>query len=380
MHHSLSLLGLSFVALAFFACGDTGDAEDLSSSNQAGAAGAAQDAQPPDSGTPDADTDIAAPDAPPEATPEASPDVIPQPPDPFAPPAVEVATWRGKLPPAGLFDPEVEISYPTEPPPADGYPLVVFAHGFQVGEEMYRATMEHVAKFGYVAVSTDYENNPIDQDHHAPVEAMARAIDMMTTDPPSEIGAIVDPDRIAAMGHSIGGKGAVWLTLEDPRVQVLVALDPIDDDPSPVPLPTGKRPSLAPELMGDLTVPTFYLAAELSPNGAQPCAPAASNSCRYFESTPAGTPAWIAVLEDFGHMQYLDPYDCLLCGTCERGPQAEHADKQTMMRGLAVAFLEMHLRGETGHLAYFEGASREQLESDDVLLDPAEQEAFCAKQ
>lgn len=299
------------------------------------------------------------------------------PPDPFHDPGTSVSTWRGKLPPGGMFASDVEVTFPTDPAPPEGYPLMVFAHGFQIGEDQYRASMEHVAKFGYVVASVDYESSLLDQDHHAPVEAMASAIEMLTTTPPPEVGAIVDSARIAAAGHSLGAKGAVWLTLEDDRIDALIALDPVDDDPSPIPIPTDKRPSLTPERMAEMGTPSLYVAAELSLQGQQACAPRESNGCRFYESSPPGVPAWLVVLPAFGHMQFMDAYDCTLCGTCARGPEGDHGWRQAVFRGLMVAFLGAHLRGETAYLDLFDGAGRGQLELDNALLDAAEQGLFC---
>lgn len=349
------------------------------------------DSSPADSSVPDVTPDTDLSDAPADVVADAgadadtdasdaSDDGAEPVPDPLVPPDVEVTTWKGKLPPGGMLAIDVEVTRPAaDPPQGERYPLVVFAHGFQVGEDMYPKTMTHIAKFGYVAASVDYEGSLIDQDHHAPVEAMTKAIDMLTQDPPQEVGPVVDPMRIVASGHSLGGKGAVWLALEDPRITALIAFDPVDDDPSPLPIPSPKRPSVAPELMGDLKVPSLFLGGALSPTGQKPCAPSASNACRFFESVPAGTSAWLGVLEAFGHMQFLDEYDCpLLCGTCPRGEEADHETRQAVFRGLAVAFLELHLRQKSGYLSWIEGADRAQLETDGMLLDPAAQASFCA--
>lgn len=365
-------------SLAPSGCGDGGADDLMASGSPPGVGGSGQDAST-EAAVDSGGQQEAASDAVQEVSEDSEPDVVVDPvPDPFVPPDVEVATWKGKLPPGGFFDLKVEVTRPTQPPQGELYPLVVFAHGFQIGEDMYQATMTHIAKFGYVAVSVDYDGSLVDQDHFAPVEAMGEAIDMVTKSPPAEVGAIVDANRVAAMGHSLGGKGAVWLALEDPRIGALVALDPVDDDPSPIPNPSSKRPSLAPERMGDLKVPSLFLGGALSPTGQQACAPLSSNACRFFESVPAGTQGWMGILENFGHMQFLDPYDCFLfCGSCERGPEAEHEARQVIFRGLAVALLEYGLRGELGYLDWLEGAGRGQLEADGMLFDPAEQGLFC---
>ncbi len=158
-----------------------------------------------------------------------------------------------------------------------------------------------------------------------------------------------------------------------------MALDPVDDDPSPIPLPGDQQPSLAPERMDDLVVPTLYVASELGPDGQKACAPRESNACRFLESMPSSTPFWLGVIANFGHTQFVDDYDCpLVCDTCPRGPEPEHATRQSVFRGLAVAFLEHTLRGEHAYLDVLEGNGRAQLEVDGMLLDLADQQQFCA--
>ncbi len=67
----------------------------------------------------------------------------------------------------------------------------------------------HLAAFGYVVASVDYDQNPVGLDQYDIVESLALAIDMMTGEPPGEVGDIVDASRIASAGHSIGAKAAI---------------------------------------------------------------------------------------------------------------------------------------------------------------------------
>jgi acetyl esterase/lipase len=298
--------------------------------------------------------------------------------DPYQPPAGDVVTWKGKLPPGGWMAPDIWVTFPKNPPAGTTLPLVVFAHGFQMGVGDYLATCQHLARFGYVVASVDYASNMMDQDHHAPVDSMKAAIELLLGQPPAEVGKIADADRIAAMGHSLGAKGAVWAALEDARIKAVVALDPVDDDPSPVPVPSPKRPSLAPEQMGKMKVPVLYLGAELSPTGTPPCAPAKSNACRFAESTPQTTPHWVAVLAKTGHMQFADNFNCALCWTCAKGAEADDPAVKLAFRGLSVALLESALRGKTGYLAYLEGAEFDKLRAQSRVLDAASQDKFCA--
>lgn len=337
---------------------------------------ALDDAQVPDAAE-EPVVDASAPQDVAEADAEQEDAAPPPPPNPFEPPAVEVAVWKGKLPPGGLFSPGIRVTYPT-PLPQDGpYPLVLFAHGMSLGEDDYAATFEHIAKFGYVVASVDFEENLLDMDHHAPVEAMQKAVELLSTESPPELLGRADLTTFVAAGHSLGGKAAVWLALEDARVAAVVALDPVDDAMGPG-APSEERPSLAPERMGEMTVPGLYVAAQLSPTGTTPCAAKSSNACRFVESTPAEASPRLYVLQDFGHMQFVDAYGCMQCHACARGPQDAHEPKQVLARGLMVAFLEDVIRGRSESRYWLEGEGIGQLQAADGLLDVAEQLSFCA--
>jgi pimeloyl-ACP methyl ester carboxylesterase len=169
------------------------------------------------------------------------------------PPDTKLGTWKGSLPGGSA----VVVTFPSEGG-GKTYPLVVFAHGFQLGVGDYQSTLDHIAKFGYVVASVDYASNLLDQDHHAPVDSMKAAIELLTASPPAQVGPIVDASRIASMGHSLGAKGAIWAALELPEIKAVVALDPVDDGGSSfVPANPTKRPSLAPEQMGKMKVPAL---------------------------------------------------------------------------------------------------------------------------
>ncbi|MDW8248730.1 MAG: hypothetical protein RMJ98_05420 [Myxococcales bacterium] len=288
--------------------------------------------------------------------------------DPTKAPAVEVTTWKGNQ---GLA---IEVTRPKEV--SGKLPLVVFAHGFQLGVDDYNQTLQHVAKFGYVVASVDFAGSFLDQDHYAPVESMKTAIELLTKNPPPEVGDIVDATKIASMGHSLGGKGAIWAALDLPQLKAVIALDPVDDDPSPFPNPSPKRPSLAPEQMSKLKIPALYFGAQLSPTGVTPCAPKASNSCTFAASTPAAVFSRHYVLEQFGHMQFLDDSSCLTCITCAKGAAAQETAGRMFFQAQIVAFLEAQLRGNADYAAYLDSASAKAAGSN-VILDTTEQTAFC---
>ncbi len=299
-------------------------------------------------------------------------------PDPFQPPADNVDVWTGKLPPGGLLDHDVRVYFPNPAPPNAPLPLLVFAHGTGLGENAYEDTFRHLAKFGTVVASVEYSYNAISPNHHAPADSMLGAIELLGQNPPSELESIVDVSRVAVGGHGLGAKAALWMALEGADVDAVVAFDPIDDDEGI--LPSANRPSLTPELMSSLAIPTLYLGSELGPTGIIKCVAHESNACRFFEETPSGISSWLMVLAGFGHLQFVDGYNCMTCLTCARGEAAEHDATQVVARGLTVAFLKATLEGESGYLDYLEGAALQQLRDNGRVLDEQAQFQFCAEQ
>jgi pimeloyl-ACP methyl ester carboxylesterase len=205
---------------------------------------------------------------------------------------------------------------------------------------------------------------------------MKLAIELLTTKPPPEVGDIVDAGKIAAMGHSLGGKGAIWAALDLPALKAVIALDPVDDDPSPFPNPSPKRPSLAPEQMGNLKIPALYFGAQLSSTGGMPCAPKASNACGFASSTPAAVFSRHYTVEQFGHMQFLDNSSCFTCFSCAKGAAPQEEAGRSFVRAQTVAFLEAQLRGSADYAAYLDAASAKAI-GGNVILDGTEQPAFC---
>ncbi|MCC6522346.1 MAG: hypothetical protein IT373_06780 [Polyangiaceae bacterium] len=299
-------------------------------------------------------------------------------PDPFAPTAMGTGEWTGTLPPGGLFDPEATVYFPGTVLPGEKFPIVLFAHELDLGDTDYAATLSHLASFGYVVASVEYDYNPLDTDHHAPVDSMTAAIELLTQSPPAAIGAISDGTRIVAAGHGLGAKAAVWMALENGSIDAVVALDALDDEAGII--PSSKRPSITPEMMAAMDVPALYLVTERGPAGLSECVPRPSNGCRFREATPAGVPKYLMVLEDFGHLQLVDGYNCLSCLTCDRGPQATHDAKQLAARGLAVAFLEYTLRGKAGYLPYLAGVELEARRAQNLVLDATAEWQFCVEQ
>lgn len=98
----------------------------------------------------------------------------------------------------------------TIPSAARPCPIVVFGHGFQLGINMYRSYMQHLASWGYVAVLPPFPNptNPSNPQHNLFCHyliASARWTSALDTIPGDIFQGKLDQWNWAFAGHSLGG-------------------------------------------------------------------------------------------------------------------------------------------------------------------------------
>lgn len=281
------------------------------------------------------------------------------PPLPATPGPHRVAVWTGAV--SGSSG-NARVFYPMGASGRDAFPLVVFAHGFQLGVNNYDGLLTHVASHGYVVASVDYPGSLLRVDHREVSTALrnVRRAFAMQSVPGFPALAQVDASRAAAMGHSLGGKGAVMAVLDDPTAFVAaVALDPVDDNPAPGGSVSETAPSVAPERMGALRTP---LALFGSSQGrcttlGTSCAPESSNYLRFAAAAPSMTPSALYPLLNFGHNDFVDSNCGFQCNLCARGA-APLDSRVAALRGLSVAFLQRFARGDLRYQPFIDGEGR----------------------
>jgi pimeloyl-ACP methyl ester carboxylesterase len=259
------------------------------------------------------------------------------------------------------------IFVPMGAPSGTRFPLVVFAHGFQLAVNNYDGLLTHVASHGYVVASVDYPGSLLRVDHRDVPRVMI-AVRAAFAQVPA-YAALVDPMRAAAMGHSLGGKGAIMAALDAPGAfNAVVALDPVDDNPAPGGRPSESAPSIAPERMGSLRVPLTLVGATQSRCGFQACAPEESNYQRFAAAAPSALPLSVYALNNFGHNDFVDTACGIPCALCARGA-APLDSRAAALRAAVVATLGRHLRGEVGYQSWLDGAARRALLESGALWD-----------
>ena len=161
---------------------------------------------------------------------------------------------------------------PDAPPAREGgpFPLIEFSHGFTANGPSYTSLLRRLAAAGYVVAAptfplssrgapggpsgADYRNQPAD------VSFVISEMLRLNRDNTSLLRGMVDPDKIAVSGHSLGAMTTLGVAYNscctDARIKAAV---PISGVEAPFPGGTFVFPSKAPLLLihgdADATVP-----------------------------------------------------------------------------------------------------------------------------
>jgi predicted dienelactone hydrolase len=209
--------------------------------------------------------------------------------------------------------------------------LVVVSPGFQMQRTQYASYARHLATWGFAVVLTDYAESGFGIDHARIAADVPAVIDWAL----AQATLAVDAQKVAAAGHSLGGKVSVFAATLDPRIKAIVAWDPVDSN----------NPSVAPEKMATLTAALAVVGETTNGSGGfMPCAPTADNFQTFYAAAPA--PALAMTIDGADHMDWVDDPSCGVCGFCTAG-SAMNERARTATRRLDVAWLRRQLFGDT---------------------------------
>jgi predicted dienelactone hydrolase len=209
--------------------------------------------------------------------------------------------------------------------------FVVISPGFQMARTQYTSYARHLATWGFVVALTDYADQSFFPAHQDLADDLAAVIDWGL----GQASLAVDPARIAAAGHSLGGKLSVLAASDDPRIKAVVGWDPVDSN----------APSVAPERMTNLTAAVAVIGETTNGSGGgMPCAPAADNFQTFYAAAPS--PALEMTMTGADHMDWVDDPSCTFCGFCTPGTDAP-AVTRTATRRLNVAWLRRQLDADS---------------------------------
>jgi len=122
-------------------------------------------------------------------------------------------------------------------------PLVVFSHGLGGHRRQSTFLCTHLASHGYVVAACDHAGSTMLDLFRARGALDAQAVETRISAPRAadasfvvdrvldgsagDVAALVDPERIAALGHSLGGWTSLVLARRDARVRSLALIAPV---------------------------------------------------------------------------------------------------------------------------------------------------------
>jgi dienelactone hydrolase len=230
-----------------------------------------------------------------------------------------------------------------------GYPAIAVGHGFVIGAANYSLIAEQLIPFGFVValVNTEAGFAPNHQEFGLDLAFVTHALQQESQNSTSILHNIVNQEREAIIGHSMGG-GAAWLAAaSDPLIDAAVGLAPAETNPSAINAAasvycntlifSGSEDAVTPP--ADNHQPIFE----------------GSNGCKTFVSLTGGS-----------HCGFID--SGTLCDFGEPfGGSLARADQQEAYLTMMTAWLRFFLNGECVEALYTDYVTNHSFVSADPL-------------
>ena len=253
------------------------------------------------------------------------------------------------------------------------FPLVVYSHGSGAFGAVATYFTEVLASHGYVVAAPDHPGDTIIDaalgisDTNSPsnlanrIDDLSRvitALTMPTTTAASDVSRMIEPGKIVATGHSLGGAAAVGLAASDPRVGMVIAMDPTSG-------------TLTRDQLAGVKVPVLMLWSADGIDASEPQAYAAMPGPWYQVTLPSAhhdgftdlcsyqklLPTWIPVIQkadpgldvQAGLASFDFPLNC-------DPPTLPPARVHELVDGYSLSFLEYSLLGKHGWKSTFESS------------------------
>ena len=252
-------------------------------------------------------------------------------------------------------------------PEGKNLPVVLMLPGFQLNPSDYTSTREHLASHGFYVVSPSFPGSLFEPKNNVELRDITLTIlDWIETQAAGPLSGVIDPSKLAAVGHSLGGKIGLLTASGDARIDAILGIDPVDSGP-PFAFDPAEYPSVTPELMGQIQVPLLLMGETTNGSGGstgQACAPADNNFQEYYKA--AASPAMEVDVLGANHMSFLDNPNCLVCFACPSGSD-DPATTRLITRRLAVAFLTQQLLADNTYDSWLTGADLQTMVSDGLI-------------
>lgn len=235
-------------------------------------------------------------------------------------------------------DPSMPLELQLEvltPQSGSACPVVIFTPGFLLNSSLYRSYAQRLASWGYTVLLWDLSDV---LDDTLTVAYMKQVIDMCGSDP--RLRQYCNCSKLLLMGHSRGAKLSCLIADQEPRVQGLCLIDPVDNS-SFGPQGVG-YPSSLPSLQAAASsrqLPVLVIGAALNTD----VVPPEANWRRFVAAAAAGrAPVWEVVLKGASHLQFLDKQQPLFALFSNNGPTPDEVVRQ-IVQTCMVAFAQLAL-------------------------------------
>ncbi len=118
----------------------------------------------------------------------------------------------------------------------NGFPAIAVGHGFVIGAANYDIIAEQLIPFGFIValVNTEAGFAPNHQEFGLDLAFVTHALQQESQNSTSILYNVVNQEKEAIIGHSMGG-GAAWLAAaSDPLIDAVVGLAPAETNPSAI--------------------------------------------------------------------------------------------------------------------------------------------------
>jgi dienelactone hydrolase len=202
---------------------------------------------------------------------------------------------------------------------------------------------EHLASWGYVTAIPALPDEI--EDRIEVMQTVLSFLESQTATPGSFLYGKVDPDRLSAVGHSLGGATALLLAARDDRVTAVVALDPVYHSGDPT---QGEETIWNPEEEGpEITVPTAILGAQVG---------SCNSQGDYIEiySAVGATHKGQYYIVGASHCDFADPGNSMCYLFC--GDESDPTGVRTqLIQKTMTAWFNYYLHVDAGYFTYLYG-------------------------
>ena len=231
--------------------------------------------------------------------------------------------------------------------PSDApYATLVFARGFLSSSGNYSGNGSHLASWGYIVLVADFPSEDIEV-RAADVQYLFSYLEAENANAASRFYNRIDTSRFGLLGHSLGGLTTLMVAARDPRVQVAVALDPVNP----------------PEQMAtpwDYAAEASQISAPLAVIGApsQLCNSSANYNSMYPVVGSDHKALW--VIANASHCDFVNFTSSLERSLCYLLCGGQYsADRTRLAERYTTAWLNYYLRGQTEYFSYLYGEDAE---------------------